>query len=83
VPPCSRTPRLNGIDLSAVSLDGTVQPLVITFREDMIEDFQHAPDPLKTAACETALYCLGELIQSFLQLTPRENAATEGYGYSL
>jgi hypothetical protein len=35
-------PRLNGVDLSAVSLDGFVQPLVITFREDMIEDFQHA-----------------------------------------
>jgi hypothetical protein len=74
-------PRLNGIDLSAVSLDGFVQPLVITFREHLIEDFQHAPEPLKTAICEIALYCLGELIQRFLQLTPRENAATEGYAY--
>jgi len=43
-----------------------------SFREHMIEDFQHAPDPLKTAACEIALYCLGELIQRFLQLTPEK-----------
>jgi hypothetical protein len=37
-------PCLNGIDLSAVSLDGSMQPLVIAFRDHVIEHFQQRFD---------------------------------------